>query len=263
MNHHVFSHLNHATTRRHLWLGRKSAFIYGYPYIWIIPKDRTDKIMTMAQKTASANRRHILVIEDEPLLRDLIAKTLESHEFLVTTAANASDAKRAVKSVDPDAILVDIELGPGPTGLDFAEVISRQRPDIGVVFLTNLPDPRFSGKDSKAVTKNQAYIRKSAIESGGELVSALEAVLRDRVTKQYRHDLASNRPLAELSQRQIATLRLVSEGKTNAQIANLRGTSVRAVESMLSRIFEALKIDPQGANPRVEAVSKYHKLKGN
>ena len=218
--------------------------------------------MTVSPKAAVIAQRRVLVLEDEPLLRDLLAKTLEANDFLVTTAANAADAKRAIKTADPDAILVDIELGPGPTGLDFAEVVTRQRPDIGVVFLTNLPDPRFSPSGQKSVAKNQAYIRKTAIESGSELVEALEAVLRDRVTKDYRHDLASNRPLAELSQRQIETLQLVADGKTNSQIANLRGTSVRAVESMLSRIFEALKIDQKSSNPRVEAVAKYHKLKG-
>jgi DNA-binding NarL/FixJ family response regulator len=51
---------------------------------------------------------------------------------------------------------------------------------------------------------------------------------------------------------------MVSEGKTNAQIASLRGTTVRAVESMLSRIFEAMGIDPASSNPRVEAVSRLH-----
>lgn len=214
----------------------------------------------VANRDADSRVRHILLVEDEPLLRDLIAKSIELNGFLVTTAANATDAKRAIKSIDPDAMVVDIELGPGPNGLDLAEVIAKQRPDIGIVFLTNLPDPRFGG-DGKVITKNQAYIRKGAIESTVELVDALEAVLRDRVTKEYRHDLASNRPLSNLSQRQIATLRLVAEGKTNQQIADLRGTSTRAVESMLSRIFEALGIDPKSSNPRVEAASKYHTLR--
>ncbi|CAB4547793.1 MAG: response regulator [Actinobacteria bacterium] len=214
-------------------------------------------------KTATKYARHILVVEDEHLLRDLLARTIESLGFQVTTAANAADAKRAVKTADPDAMLVDIELGPGPTGLDLAEVIARQRPDIGVVFLTNLPDPRFTGKDSKAVLKNQAYIRKSAINSGSELIEAIEAVLKDKVTKDYRHDLASNRPLAQLSQRQLSTLKLVAEGKTNQQIATLRGTSVRAVEAMLTRIFQALGLDPSSSNPRVEAVAMYHNLRAN
>jgi DNA-binding NarL/FixJ family response regulator len=214
----------------------------------------------MGNQNAESKTRHVLLVEDEPLLRDLIARSMESSGFIVTTAANAADAKRAIRTVDPDAMVVDIELGPGPTGLDLAEVIAKQRPDIGVVFLTNLPDPRF-GETGKTVAKNQAYIRKGAIESSGELIEALEAVLRDRVTKEYRHDLVSNRPLSNLSQRQITTLRLVAEGKTNQQIADLRGTSTRAVESMLSRIFESLGIDPKSSNPRVEAVGKYHALR--
>jgi len=90
------------------------------------------------------------VVENESLLRDLIARSLEAVGFNVTTAANASDAKRACKAVDPDACIVDIELGPGPDGFDFAEYLSREAPDVGVVFLTNLPDPRFAKKDAKA-----------------------------------------------------------------------------------------------------------------
>lgn len=204
--------------------------------------------------------RHILVVEDEPLLRDLLAKTIEAAGFDVSTAANAADAKRVLKISDPDALVLDIELGPGPNGLDLAEVVARQYPSVGVVFLTNLPDPRFTSSGAK-IAKNQAYLRKGAINSGTELIDVLEAVLRDRVTKQYRHDLASNRPLAALSKRQIAILQLVAEGKTNSQIATMRGTTVRAVESMLSRIFEAMGIDPQATNPRVEAVSNYHASK--
>lgn len=206
--------------------------------------------------------RHVLVVENEPLMRDLLARSIESAGFVVTSAANAADAKRALKSIDPDAIVVDIELGPGPNGFELVEALAPQTPAIGVVFLTNLPDPRFGSDKDKAVKANQAYLRKSAIQSGEELVEAIEAVLRDDVSKEYRHDLASNRPLAQLSRRQIETLGLMSDGKTNAQIASIRGTTVRAVEGMLSRIFELMDIDQKSSNPRVEATSKYLRAKG-
>jgi len=205
--------------------------------------------------------RQILIVENEPLMRDLLAKSVETAGFVVTTAANASDAMRSIKVMDPDAMVVDIELGPGPNGFDLAEAVNLIAPQIGVVFLTNLPDPRFGGHNASTVKRNQAYLRKTAINTGAELVEAIEAVLRDGVTKEYRHDLASNRPLSNLSQRQIQTLQLVSEGKTNAQIASLRGTTVRAVEGMLTRIFEVLEIDPKSSNPRVEASARYHQLK--
>ena len=202
--------------------------------------------------------RTLVVVENESLLRDLIARSLEAVGFHVTTAANASDAKRACKAVDPDACIVDIELGPGPDGFDFAEYLSREAPDVGVVFLTNLPDPRFAQRDSKSVKQSQAYLRKSQLVDSKELVDAVNAVLKEEDVSQYRHDQAAERPLADLSKRQLVVLQLMAEGLSNAQIAEARGTTVRAVEGMISRIFQALEIDAQGSgNARIAASKAY------
>ena len=208
-------------------------------------------------------RRHIVVVEDESLLRDLIAKTLESNGFEVTTAANAADAARAFKAYDPDAVVLDVELGPGPNGFDFAESLHKTAPDVGVVFLTNLPDSRFAGRDAKDLPSNVSYLRKSQLVDSNELISALEAVLHDSVDASQRHDLASNRPLASLSKKQISVLQLLAMGYTNSQIAEKRGTTVRAVEGIVSRIFQALEIDVQAeGNARVEAASTYLRASG-
>jgi DNA-binding NarL/FixJ family response regulator len=204
------------------------------------------------------NSRTLVVVENESLLRDLIAKSLEAVGFSVTTAANASDAKRACAAVDPDACIVDIELGPGPDGFDFAEYLSREAPDVGVVFLTNLPDPRFAKKDSKSVKQNQAYLRKSQLVDSKELVDAVNAVLKEEGVFKFRHDQVAERPLAGLSKRQLVVLKLMSDGLSNSQIAEERGTTVRAVEGMISRIFQALEIDAQGAgNARIAASKAY------
>jgi DNA-binding NarL/FixJ family response regulator len=64
--------------------------------------------------------------------------------------------------------------------------------------------------------------------------------------------------LAELSAKQLEVLKLIADGLSNQQIADARQTSVRAVEGMVSRIFDALGIDVQDAgNSRVDAVKKY------
>ena len=202
--------------------------------------------------------RTLVVVENESLLRDLIARSLEAVGFDVTTAANASDAKRACKAVDPDACIVDIELGPGPDGFDFADYLAKESPDIGVVFLTNLPDPRFAQKDLKAVKQSQAYLRKSQLVDSKELVDAVNAVLKEEDVSKFRHDQSTGRPLADLSRRQLTVLQLMAEGLSNAQIAEARGTTVRAVEGMISRIFQALEIDAQGAgNARIAASKAY------
>lgn len=209
-------------------------------------------------------RRHIVVVENESLLRDLVARTLETCGFTVTTAANAADAKRAVQAVDPDAVVLDIELGPGPNGFEFAEYLSRTIPDIGVVFLTNLPDARFAGEEHRVIPKKAAYMRKSQLVDTQDLVNAIEAVLSERVGVQYRHDLDGTRPMANLSRRQLSVLSLVAKGFSNSQIADHRGTTVRAVEGIISRIFEALDLDTTGTyNARVEAARAYLKATGN
>jgi DNA-binding NarL/FixJ family response regulator len=202
--------------------------------------------------------RTVVVVENESLLRDLIARSLETAGFEVSTAANAADAKRAVKATDPDVCVVDIELGPGPNGFDFAEYLSREANDVGVVFLTNLPDPRFANRDVKVITQNQAYLRKSQLVDSKELIEAVNAVLKEQDVDKFRHDQNLERPLAELSRRQISVLKLVAEGYSNNQIAEERGTTVRAVEGMVSRIFVALGVDAQGlGNARVEATRMY------
>ena len=202
--------------------------------------------------------RHVVVVENEPLMRDLIGKTLESAGFKVTTAANAADAKRVHLAIDPDAMVIDIELGPGPDGFDLAAAVLAESPEIAIVFLTNLPDPRLAGKDSKSVPKNAAYLRKSNLVDANELVDALNSVLKNEDASAYRHDLDAKRPLAELSAKQLEVLKQISDGLSNQQIADARGTSVRAVEGMVSRIFEALNIDVQDeGNSRVDAVKKF------
>lgn len=208
-------------------------------------------------------KRQIVVVEDEALLRDLIAKTLEAKGFEVTTAANAADAARAVKAHDPDAVVLDVELGPGPNGFDFAESIRLTSPDVGIVFLTNLPDARFAGKDLAKNVKNIAYLRKSQLVDSDELELAIEAVLKDAVLSSHRHDLIEDRPLSKLSKKQISVLQMLAMGYTNQQMAEKRGTTVRAVEGIVSRIFLILEIDVHAqGNARVEAASAYLRASG-
>jgi DNA-binding NarL/FixJ family response regulator len=208
--------------------------------------------------------RHVVVVEDEALLRDLIAKSLEGAGFKVATAANAADAMRACLATDPDVVVVDIELGAGPDGFEFAEALHKETPDVGIVFLTNLPDARFAGKDTKNLPKNVAYLRKSQLTDTSELVIALESVLTDSRELIPRHDLQTNRPMAELSKRQISVLQLLAMGNSNSQIAEQRGTSIRAVEGIISRIFSVLGIDPAAeGNARVEAAREYLTVSGH
>jgi len=203
-------------------------------------------------------QRNIVVVEDDDLLRSLLADSLERAGFRVTTAANAADARRAIHASDPDAVVLDIDLGQGPNGFDIAETLRRDSKDVGIVFLTSVPDPRFTDQKVKQIPKNEAYINKSLISESKVIIDALEAVLRESDLKNFRHHENDDRPLGNLSNTQVEIIKMLSEGKTNQQIADLRERSLGSTESMIARTLEALGIqNTKDVNGRVAAVRKY------
>jgi DNA-binding NarL/FixJ family response regulator len=202
--------------------------------------------------------RSVVVVEDDAFMRSLIADSLDIAGFEVQTAANVADARRAVKLLDPDAIVIDIQLGEGPDGFDLAQTVRKSSPEIAVVFLTAQPDARFSGRAPGAVVKNAVYLNKNLLASTSQLVEALEAALIDSGTQRFRHDQLADRPLGQLSNTQVQVLRLIAEGLTNQQIAEARKRSIPATESAITRTLEALGI-PKDAelNVRVAAAVKF------
>jgi DNA-binding NarL/FixJ family response regulator len=203
-------------------------------------------------------KRMVTIVEDNDLLRSLLATALENAGFAVTTAANASDAQRVIDSIDPDAVVLDIDLGDGNNGLDIADSLARRAGEVAVVFLTALSDPRFIGRDIKSVYPQAAYLNKHLLSDTNVLVDALETVLNDRDVTNFRHDRLPSRPLANLSNLQIQVLRLIAEGRTNQQIASIRGRSLAATESAVKRTLKAIGVDvTEDINARVVAARTY------
>lgn len=204
--------------------------------------------------------RSVVVVEDDDLVRSLIASHIESAGFQVAVASNFTDAMRLIKVVDPDAVVLDIELGPGPNGFDIAERLWKKSDEMAIVFLTSLSDPRIKETSIKRNQSGVAYLNKHMVTNASVVIDALEAALTDTVGAAHRHDLAVDRPLAQLSNLQLQILRLMAEGKTNQQISDLRGRSLAATESAISRTLKALKIDTTSdLNTRVLAAREYIK----
>lgn len=216
--------------------------------------------MTPQQRASKLpdHERSVLVVEDDALLRELLAVALERHGFSVDTAASASDAKRSFSRGDHDALVLDINLGPGPNGFDLAEVLRQQAPHVAIVFLTNVPDPRFVGRAPEDVPKGVAYLRKSSLGDVDALIVALDSALRGSGIDGMRQDRDPDRPLGTLTRKQIAVLSLVAAGKSNAQIAEERGVSIKAIEDTISRAAQSLGIDTQEeGNIRVAAARRF------
>jgi DNA-binding NarL/FixJ family response regulator len=209
-------------------------------------------------QAAPGFERSVIVVEDDGFVRSLLADTLEAQGFIVSTASSAADAKRLIIAIDPDAVVLDIDLGPGPNGFDIADMLRARSAETAILFLTSMPDPRFAGRDDKAVYKNAAYLNKHLLENTSTLIDALEAVLTERGVSKYRHHELSDRPLAQLSRTQIQVLQLLAQGKTNQQIADIRKRSLAATSSAVTRTLEAIGVDADAEiNVRVTAAMAY------
>lgn len=211
----------------------------------------------------AASRRSLLVVEDDRLLRELIVTALQARGFEVLAASTAVDAARMFRAADPDGVVMDIELGPGPNGFDLAEAFLTAETGVAIVFLTNLPDPRFAGRTAADLPPGIAYIRKGAVRDVDVLVRAVDGAMRGAVDRSMRHDRDPARPLASLTRTQVHVLRLVALGRTNQQIADAQGITVRAVERTLARAFTALGVEcGLPANRRVEAARRFIDMTG-
>jgi DNA-binding NarL/FixJ family response regulator len=203
-------------------------------------------------------QRSVVIVEDDAFMRSLLAEYLEKAGFLVSTASSAADARRQINAVDPDAVVLDIDLGPGPSGIDVAATLNTEANEVGIVFLTNFSDPRFAGEDLARIHPKAAYLNKHMIEDSSTLVAALNAVLLELDIEAYRDDKRTDRPMARLSASQIQALRLLAAGKTNQQIAEARQRSVEATESLITRTLAALGLDSQSdMNARVSAARDF------
>jgi two-component system OmpR family response regulator len=85
----------------------------------------------------SASPSCLLLVEDDPLVRDTVALMLEEDGFAVTEAADAHDALQLVRAGLPAQMIVtDVDLGPGPSGADLADELHRVRPELCIIFIT-------------------------------------------------------------------------------------------------------------------------------
>lgn len=206
--------------------------------------------------------RRALVVEDDPFTRSLVAHLLESAGFTVLACASSAEAIDAFGDFDPDVLVVDVQLGAAPNGVQLAEALRQRAPYLGIVVISNFPVAETAGMGQNLPT-GAAFLHKGQIEEPRLLLEAIDSVLTDSLPRLVRSAPAEGSPLARLSPAQLAILHLIALGLTNAEIARQRGTSLRNVEKLVSRMFTALGVtDDPAHNPRVAATRIYIDVMG-
>lgn len=194
-------------------------------------------------------KKDILLVDDHEVVR-LGLKSLLEHNDQFEVVAEAGTAKEAVAQVEkyhPDVVLMDIRL-PGASGIEACEEITSRWPDVRVVILTSYAEDEMLFSAIRAGASG--YVLKQIGAEG--LITAIEAACRgealldpavtQRVFQEVRRAVKEEEAaaFANLSQQEKHVLALVSEGKTNREIAAAlylgEGTVRNYVSSILSKL---------------------------
>jgi DNA-binding NarL/FixJ family response regulator len=208
-------------------------------------------------------RLRVVIVEDENLFRDLLRIALASHQKLevVGSFADAHIALKEIPALEPDIVLLDIDLGGKISGVELGVQLRQVLPKLGVVLLSNHQDIEFVASLGSKTLTGWSYLLKKSVRNANVLMRAIEGAY-DGMTvldpQLVRAEISSRSPLVQLSARQLALLTLVAQGYTNAAAGEHLGVSIKTVEQIMTSIYQTLEIPTQGSlHPRVKVVLLY------
>ncbi|MEW5958641.1 MAG: response regulator transcription factor [Chloroflexota bacterium] len=194
----------------------------------------------------------ILLVDDHEVVRLGLTTLLEDVPgvTLVGEVGSGKEALRVCESLDPDLVILDIRL-PDQSGVEVCRQINARWPYIKVIILTS-----YVSEDLVAETilaGAVGYVRKQV--GNEELLRAIEAVRRDealldphttrRVLQRLRRaeGLIDASAFRSLSRRELEVLLLVSQGKSNREIAEALAVSEKTVRNHVSSLLEKLNLN--------------------
>jgi DNA-binding NarL/FixJ family response regulator len=194
----------------------------------------------------------VLLVDDHRIMRDGIRNIIErSEDFQVTWESdNGADAVQLAKRVQPDLVLMDIGL-PGMNGIDATTELLRYCPNTRVAILSMYDDENSVMAAIRSGAR--AFILKKA--SSSDLLDALRTVAKGGsylssqvsdhlLARIQRGDLEKKEtnPLQGLTQRELQVLRLVAEGKTSKEIAQLLDLGLQTIRSYRKTMMKKIGV---------------------
>lgn len=208
----------------------------------------------------------VLIVDDHAIVREGIRMILALHDDIevVGEAADGSEAIEQVGKLSPDVVLMDIAM-PGLGGLEATLEIVKKKPPTKILVLTQYDNTEYIYRFLRAGAAG--YVLKKAV--GSDLVSAIRAVAQgksfldpsvaDKVIKGFldKPEVTEDEALYDsLSDREKQVLKLIAEGYTMQQTADVLYLSIKTVMTHRTNLMEKL-----GIHNRTELI-KYAIRKG-
>jgi DNA-binding NarL/FixJ family response regulator len=204
-------------------------------------------------EVAHRERIRVLLVDDHDLFRTGLRTLLEEQGVeVVGEAAAGAEALRCVRELQPDVVVMDLNM-PGMNGVEATKRIASLAPLTRVVVLTisdqdgDVMDAIFAGACGYLLKDASIQDVVNGIHSaaaGGSLISPTIAIkVLERLRATSASPEAAETVRAELSEREIEVLKLIANGKDNAQIAADLHISPKTVKNHISNILMKLQIE--------------------
>ena len=194
---------------------------------------------------------NVLIVEDQDIPRELFEIYIKSSERFhhLLSISSASAALSVCKEGKVDLILMDVMTELDRSGLDAAEEIKRQFPQIKIIIVTSMPEYSWLSRAKEIGVDSFWYKdgQKSGILDVMERTMAGERIFPDE-TPLIRIGNATNH---EFTERELDVLKELTTGDTNAEIAKRLFISVATVKSHIQHLMEKT-----GFKTRTELVSE-------
>ncbi len=211
--------------------------------------------------TKKLDKKHILVVDDDQKIKELISQYLIEQNFIVTTAESSAEAKDRMELFSFDLIVLDIMM-PGQDGLDLTREI-RSKTDLPIILLTAKGDPsdRIKGLElgaddyvPKPFEPKELLLRIKNILNKIKKLKEINEVINFGEAKLYiKKMIIKNKEnifKINISEKKLLEQMILSAGKVFdrndiSKLINLK--KERAVDVMITRLRQ--KIEPDPKNP--------------
>lgn len=183
----------------------------------------------------------VVVADDDRLTALTLADSISRYGLRpLATVHTARDAIAAVTELKPDVLVVDLDFGPGPNGIDIALAVRKSLPKLGVVIVTAYEDPRLLAPGLPEAPTGSLYLVKQQVANPEQVATAAKLSLETAIKPPKKSAIKRG---MNLSDSQIELLRLVAAGLSNQAIAEALTLTPETVKKAITRLAKRVGVD--------------------